>query len=51
MFLIQLHKRTELSMYHLTESILQVLYLYFPKGERISMMSKTSIESNSNEYY
>jgi hypothetical protein len=32
-------------------SILQVLYLYFPKGERISIMSKTNTESNSNEYY
>jgi hypothetical protein len=31
-------------------SILQVSYLYFPKGGRISIMSKTNIERNSNEY-
>jgi hypothetical protein len=51
MFLMQLHKRTELSMSHFIGSILQVLYLYFPKGGRISVMSKTNTESNSNEYY
>jgi hypothetical protein len=36
---------------HFTRSILQVSYLYFFKGGRISIMSKTNIESNSNEYY
>jgi hypothetical protein len=51
MFLMHLHKRIELSMYHFTGSILHVLYLYFPKGGGISIMSKTNIESNSNEYY
>jgi hypothetical protein len=44
-------KRTELSMYHFTGSIVQVSYLYFPKGERISIMSKTNTGSNSNDYY
>jgi hypothetical protein len=34
-----------------TGSILRVLYLYFPKGGRISIMSKANTESNSNEYY
>jgi hypothetical protein len=28
-----------------------VSYLYFHKGEMISIMSKTKIWSNSNEYY
>jgi hypothetical protein len=51
MFLMQLHKRTELSIWHFTRSILQVSYLYFPNGGRISTMSKTNTESNSNEYY
>jgi hypothetical protein len=32
MFCIQLHRCTELLMYHFTKSILQVSYLYFPKG-------------------
>jgi hypothetical protein len=32
-------------------ALLQVSYLYFPKGGRISIMSKTNRESNSNEYY
>jgi hypothetical protein len=50
-FRMQLHKRTELSMYHFTESILQVLYLYFPKRGMISIMSKTNTGSNFNEYY
>jgi hypothetical protein len=27
------------------------IVLYFPKGERISIMTKTNIESNSNDYY
>jgi hypothetical protein len=30
---------------------LQVSYLYFSMGGRISIMSKTNTESNSNEYY
>jgi hypothetical protein len=51
MFLMQLHKHTELSMWHFTESILQVSYLYFTRGGRISIMSKTNTESNSNGYY
>jgi hypothetical protein len=51
MFRMQLHKHTELSMLHFTESILQVSYLYFPKGERIAIMSKTNTGSNSNKYY
>jgi hypothetical protein len=51
MFLMQLHKHKELSMLHFTGSILQVSYLYFPKGGRISIMSKANTESNSNEYY
>jgi hypothetical protein len=41
----------ELSMQHFIESILHVSYLYFPKGVRISIMSKTNKESNTNEYY
>jgi hypothetical protein len=45
-FLMQLRKRTKLSIYHFTGSILQVSYLHFPKGRRISIMSKTNIESN-----
>jgi hypothetical protein len=51
MFRMQLRKRTELSKQHFTGSILQVSYLYFPKGGRISIMSKTNTESKSNEYY
>jgi hypothetical protein len=39
MFLMQLRKRTKLSMYHFTRSILQVSYLYFPKGGSTSIMS------------
>jgi hypothetical protein len=35
----------------LTRSILQVSYLYFPKGGRFSIMSKTNTGSNSKEYY
>jgi hypothetical protein len=35
----------------LHRSILQVSYLYFSKGGRISIMSKTNTGSNSNEYY
>jgi hypothetical protein len=31
--------------------MLEVSYLYFPKGGRISIMSKTNTESNANEYY
>jgi hypothetical protein len=27
------------------------IIFYFPKGGRISIMSKTNTESNSNEYY
>jgi hypothetical protein len=51
MFLMQLCKHMELSMYHFIRSILQVSYLYFPKGGRISIVSKTNTEGNSNEYY
>jgi hypothetical protein len=51
MFLMQLHMRTKLAMYNFTGSILQMSYLYFPKRGRISIMSKTNTESNSNEYY
>jgi hypothetical protein len=29
----------------------EVSYLYFPKGGRIYIMSKTNIKSNFNEYY
>jgi hypothetical protein len=36
---------------HRTGSILQVSYLYFPKGGRISIMSKTNTESKSNKNY
>jgi hypothetical protein len=36
---------------HVYGSILQVSFLYFPKGGRISIMSKTNTESNSKEYY
>jgi hypothetical protein len=50
-FHMQLHKRTELSMYHFTGSILQVSYLYFSKGGSISIMSETNTGSKSNEYY
>jgi hypothetical protein len=35
----------------LHRSILQVSYLYFPKGGRVSIMPKTNTGSNSNEYY
>jgi hypothetical protein len=51
MFFMQLRKRMDLLMYHFTGSILQVSYLYFPKGGRISIMSKSNTESNSNKYY
>jgi hypothetical protein len=44
--IIDIHKER-----HFTESILQVSYLYFPNGGRISIMSKTNTGSNSNEYY
>jgi hypothetical protein len=37
--------------FHLVRSTLQVSFLYFPKVGRISIMSKTNTESNSNEYY
>jgi hypothetical protein len=47
-FCMQLRRRMELSMWHFTESILQVSYLYFPKGGLISIMSKTNTRSNSN---
>jgi hypothetical protein len=50
-FHMQLHKRTELSMWHFTESILQVSYLYFPKRGMISIISKTNTGGNSNAYY
>jgi hypothetical protein len=50
-FHMQLYKHMELSMWHFTGSILQVSCLYFPKGGRISIMSKINIGSNSNEYY
>jgi hypothetical protein len=51
LFRMQHRKRTKLSMQHFTGSILQVMYLYFPKGGRIYIMSKTNTGSNSNEYY
>jgi hypothetical protein len=50
-FHIQLRKSVELSMQHFNGSILQVSYLYFLKGGRISIMSKTNTGTNSNEYY
>jgi hypothetical protein len=35
----------------LHRDILQVSYLDFPKGGRISIISKTNTGNNSNEYY
>jgi hypothetical protein len=35
----------------LHRDILQVSYLDFPKGGRISIISKTNTRNNSNEYY
>jgi hypothetical protein len=45
-FLMQLHKHMELSIYHFTRSILQVLHLYFPKGGITSIMSKINTWNN-----
>jgi hypothetical protein len=47
MFLMQLYKRTELSMYHFTRSIPLVSYLDFSKGGSTSIMSKINTRNNS----
>jgi hypothetical protein len=45
---LQAHKIIIVALHR---GILHISYLYFTNGGRISIMSKTNIESNSNEYY
>jgi hypothetical protein len=51
MFLMQLRKHMELSMNHFIGNILQVSYLYFSKGEGISIRSTTSTTRINRGYF
>jgi hypothetical protein len=44
----QAHGIVNVALHRVT---LQVRYLYFPKGGRIFIMSKTNTGCNANEYY